>query len=634
MSKLKNQINQLQNQQQIKNPLSSNLYLNALIRSSNNNNAKLVEKRNEKTQQLQSLKRLNPEISLAKEIILRMQQKKSRTPFIPNYGFLNNEDIKGRNVNSVVNDVQNRQFVNQSKQDLMPYIEFEDVGGQQVPVDLLSKQELRDMKKDRNTTEKQKKSLLQQILTKPDDNTELIRQFDNLDTQQQIIDNNQRALLQQIIIKPVSDNAALVQAIEDSTKEATYNNALQLETQKYKQLMKMITIQGQEKILEEIEKGRFNMGIIDQVKIVIQQLKLFIGDPAFQQYLVKNADTLRQQEIKDILTQQYQLSLTRQTANTSAQVVAQTSNPLLLPSSTSTPSPTLLRPIAIPGAPVSIAVPIPGTGTPVPSGSTPVASGSTPVPASVSTPVPSGSTPIPKAATPIPIPVPVAKTTSLLGLSTVTIKDRDISYGNFDYDDIKLLSSNQIKHEISLLKSKHNIDVDSTGTSQKTRGNFWKAIQLLQTTDRDAYELVEKQAKDQTKKDAEDARQKADDEADEKERLEFSDKVTKINEDKKLEEKRLKTKKDENAYKKRQELIDAKARSQAKALVEEQEKVQKRIDAQTAKDAAAEAKRLDISSKQKALTSLKTSQKGSTVPASTQLVLDAAAAAAAAAAPP
>ena len=226
------------------NYLASKEYLDALKLVSSRNNMKnrnqhvtpesLLKEKQLKINQLKvhRQKQLKTKLMFEK---LRMKTNK-HAAFIPEYGYLNSDDLKSRDLKSVLADIKNKQVINQMMNQKITNkeIEYATIDGEEIPVNLLTKEE-------------------KKLYEKPND---------------------------------------VVDALKKMNDETKYANELNVENSKLNELSSLLTVEGKQLILSD----KFSRNDVDDVKTLNEYIKHQLSNPAFQQYIKK--ETQQKEELK------------------------------------------------------------------------------------------------------------------------------------------------------------------------------------------------------------------------------------------------------------------------------------------------------------------------------------------------
>lgn len=292
---------------QVKHPLTSNVYLKALLQTSKKNDLKLAQEKALTKQQLESVEKKMPTLLTGKqELANRLHQKRSHSSvFIPDYGYLDSADLINHNPRDIIRDINAQKYINQvlqQRQELVPKVDY--------------------------LTEAEKQALIKERENLPFAQHQLLKQ---------LVDNN------------TNDNAQLAQALERIYNQQEQNNQLQTENAKFDNLIKLLNPEGKKLVLEQIKAygEHHNVDVNDPavMKIFNATLQKNISNPNFRKYLAQYSDEQRQQEIRDLLRQQYETSLRNQTGPVTYSSIVSGTTPSS-GASGSTPTTTPLRPFS------------------------------------------------------------------------------------------------------------------------------------------------------------------------------------------------------------------------------------------------------------------------------------------------
>ena len=252
---------------QLKNPLTSNAYLNALVKTSKNNDITLQQEKASRIQHIKSaqkkLKISTPLISPLEQAIKTLKAKKTfNSAFIPDYGYLDVDNLHNRNLNGVLTEINTHRLINQHRE-LRPMVN---------PEELLSRDEKIALYKER-----------------------------------QNLPHEQKKLLEDILNKPIGDNTEVVKELKDLSTQLEEQQLVQIDNQKLNDLLNLLTPAGQEEVLNAFSTAGYSRNDASDLYFMIQSIKTNLSNPNFQQYLKKyNDDQQRLLQYQQQQQQQYQ----------------------------------------------------------------------------------------------------------------------------------------------------------------------------------------------------------------------------------------------------------------------------------------------------------------------------------------
>lgn len=276
---------------QVKHPLTSNVYLKALLQTSKKNDLKLAQEKALTKQQLESVEKKMPTLLTGKqELANRLHQKRSHSSvFIPDYGYLDSADLRNHSTRDIIRDINAQKYINQvlqQRQDLVPKIDY--------------------------LTEAEKQALIKERENLPFVQQQLIKQ---------LVDNNANYNAQN-----ANYNVQLAQTLENIYRQQEQNNQLQTENAKLDTLVALLNPEGKAQFAKYIDG--YDLNDPNVIAEFSKTLRNEINQPNFRKYLVQYTDDIKHQEIKDLLEKQYNSALNRQSGPSAlSNIAAATGSP-------------------------------------------------------------------------------------------------------------------------------------------------------------------------------------------------------------------------------------------------------------------------------------------------------------------